>query len=91
MVFGHPVFEHPEVSRQLASLSQVAPSHPTFGGHTGGKLSTSVDHVERKQSTTTIHVDTVEKNGRSKCKLKFPCKLCEGDHLTHQCPAIAEV
>src|SRR5713101_8388922 len=22
---------------------------------------------------------------------KFPCKLCEGDHLTYKCPSIAEV
>ena len=76
----HPVFEHPEVSQQLASLSQVGHIHPTSGGHVGGK-----------QSATTSHVGTVEKIGRLKGKIKFPCKLCEGDHLTHQCSAIAKV
>ena len=64
---------------------------PRSGGHAGGKLSASVGHAERKQSATARHVDTVEKTSRSKCKLKFPCKLCKGDHITHQCPAIAEV
>ena len=33
----------------------------------------------------------LRKHGRLKCKLKFPCKLCEGDHLAHQCPTIAKV
>ena len=28
---------------------------------------------------------------RSKHKPKFPCKLCEGDHLTYKCPSIVEV
>ena len=23
---------------------------------------------------------------QSKCKVKFPCKLCKEDHLTHLCP-----
>ena len=80
---GHPVFEHSEVSQQPTSLSQVGPSHPTSGGHDRGKLSASVGHAKRKQSSTASHVDTVEKTGHSKCKLKFPCKLCEGEHVTH--------
>ena len=25
-----------------------------------------------------------------KCKVKFPCKLCKDDHLTHLCPRIEE-
>ena len=25
-----------------------------------------------------------------KCKVKFPCKLCKDDHLTHLCPHIDE-
>ena len=25
-----------------------------------------------------------------KCKVKFPCKLCKDDHLTHLCPRIDE-
>ena len=88
---GHPVFEHPEVFQQPTSLSQVGPSHLASGGHIGGKISASVDHAERKQSSTASHVDIVGKTGRSKYKLKFPFKLCEVDHLTHQFPTIAEV
>ena len=88
---GHPIFEHPESFQQPTSLSQVGPSHPASVVHARVKLLASVGHVESKQSATASHVDTVEKNGRSKCKLKFPCMLCEGDHLTHKHLAIAEV
>ena len=65
-------FSHPEVSQQPASLSEVGHSHQTYGGHAG-----------RNQSPTTIHVNIVDKTGCSKGKLKFPCKLREGDHLNH--------
>ena len=78
-----PFLNISEVSQQLASLSQVGPSHPTSVVHAGGKISASVGHAESKQSTTASHVDTVDKTGHSKCKLKFPYKLCDGDHLTH--------
>jgi hypothetical protein len=27
---------------------------------------------------------------RERCKVKFPCKLCIDDHLTHLCPKLAE-
>ena len=27
---------------------------------------------------------------QSKCKVKFPCKLCKDDHLTYLCPRIDE-
>ena len=84
-------FEHSEVFQQPTSLSQVGPNHPAFGGQARGKISASVAHVESKQSTISSHVDTVDKTGCSKFKLKFPCMLCEGDHLTHKCPAIVEV
>ena len=88
---GHPIFEHFEVSQQPASLSQVEPSHLASVVHARGKLSASVGHAKSKKSATSSHVDIVEKTSRSKCKLKFRCKLCEVDHLTHQCPAMAEV
>ena len=80
---GRPIFKLSKVFQQLASLSQVGPSHLASRGHAGGKISTSVGHVESKQLATAIHVDTIEKTGRLKCKLKFPCKLCKADHLTH--------
>ena len=25
-----------------------------------------------------------------KCKVKFPCKLCKDDHLTHLCPRMED-
>ena len=65
-IHGHPVFEHSEAFQQPTSFSQVGPGHLASVVHAGGKLSSSIGHVERKQSSTTIHVDTVEKTGRSK-------------------------
>ena len=56
-----PFFEHSEVFQQPASLSQVEPSHPSYGVHVGGKISASAGHAKRKQSATTSHVETVEK------------------------------
>ena len=90
------------VSQQLASLSQVGPSHPASVVHAGGKLSASVGHArgslaafvvhaEDNPSATASHVDTIEKTNYSKQKPKFPCKLCEGDHLTYKCSSIVEV
>ena len=90
-IHGHPIFEPSEAIQQPTYLSQVGPSHPASVVHAGGKISSSAGHVKRKQSSTASHVDTIDKTGRSKCKLKFPCMLCEGDHLTHKCPAITEV
>jgi hypothetical protein len=46
------------------------------------------------QPTTSSHVggiNSVEKPRRIRCKPKFPCNLCKGDHLTHLCPGILEV
>ena len=51
----------------------------------------SVVHDEDNSSATVSHVDTVEKTTLSKHKPKFPCKLCEGDHLSYKCPSIEEV
>ena len=46
--------------------------------------STSVNHVESTPSTSENEV-----NGQ-KGKLKFPCRLCEGDHALHHCPILDE-
>ena len=88
---GHLIFEHPKVSQQPTSLSQVGPSPSASASHAGGSLSASVVHAEDNPSATVSHVDTVEKTTHSKHKPKFPCKLCEGDHLTYKCPSIEEV
>ena len=73
------------------SASHVGPSLSASVGHVGGSLLASVVHAEDNPSATASHVDTIEKTTRSKHKLKFPCKLCEGDHLTYKFPSIAEV
>jgi hypothetical protein len=34
--------------------------------------------------------DNVGEGKKDKCKVKFPCKLCTDDHLTHLCPKLTE-
>lgn len=40
-------------------------------------LSTYEDHVDVTPSAS---------NGNKKGKIRFPCRLCEGEHLVHLCP-----
>jgi hypothetical protein len=35
------------------------------------------------------HNDNVGEGKKEKRKVKFPCKLCTDDHLTHLCPKLA--
>jgi len=46
--------------------------------------STSDDHVENTPSTSESEVSGKKGNHR------FPCKLCEGDHVVHCCPFLDE-
>jgi hypothetical protein len=36
------------------------------------------------------HNDNAGEGKKEKCKVKFPCKLCTDDHLTHLCPKLVE-
>jgi hypothetical protein len=70
-------------NRSIASTSNVINSS-----------STSASHVGDVKLATAIHVGgiySIEKPKRIRCKPKFLCKLCKGDHLTHLCPDIPEV
>ena len=46
--------------------------------------STSESHVDNTPSTSGSEVH------RQKGKIKFPCRLCEGDHAVHHCPFLDE-
>jgi hypothetical protein len=37
------------------------------------------------------HNDNAGKGNKEKCKVKFSCKLCIDDHLTHLCPKLAKI
>jgi hypothetical protein len=67
---------------------------PTSASHVGDQHLASASHVGSNPPATASHVggiDTVEKPRCIGCKPKFPCNICEGDHLTHLCPAIQVV
>ena len=44
-----------------------------------------------KSTTIDTHVANIEKPRTPSCRVKFPCKLCEGDHLLRDCPGIPKV
>ena len=86
-----PTFEIHVGPSLSASENHDGASLLASSSHAGGGLLASMVHVEDNPSATASHVDNVEKTNCSKHKPNFPCNLCEGDHLTCQCPAIAEV
>jgi hypothetical protein len=52
------------------------------GGKNGNK--------PNKKDNNGKHNDNVGESKKEKRKVKFPCKLCIDDHLTHLCPKFAE-
>ena len=65
----------------LISASHINDKSPVPVSHTGDTRSATASHAEG--------VDIVDKPNKQ--KLKFPCKFCEGDHLTYLCPVLPEV
>jgi hypothetical protein len=70
-------------NRSVASASHVIDPSLTFASHVGEVQPTTASHVGG--------INSVQKPRRIGRKLKFPCKICKGDHLTHLCPGIPEV
>jgi hypothetical protein len=52
--------------------------------HRGGKNKTKDKNNNGKNN------DNVGEVTKEKCKVKFPCKICTNDHLTHLCPKLVE-
>ena len=73
-----------EVQR-LWSMSQNSSSSekPTTISHVEGNLSTNASHAKS--------IKIVEKPKQMGCKHMLPCKINNGDHLTHPCPTIPKV
>lgn len=62
-------------------------------GH-GGMEPTIADQVGGISVATASHAsstNTIQKPKKIGCKLKFPCKLCKGDHLTYLCLVLPNV
>jgi hypothetical protein len=53
--------------------------------HKGGKNNKAKDNNNNDKSNSNASEGKKEKR-----KVKFPCKLCKDDHLTHLCPKIEE-
>jgi hypothetical protein len=72
---SHLLKECPGLSKVIEAWS-THPRQPT--------LLASEQHADNSPS---ISHDTV---GKKKCRVKFPCMLCKGSHLTHLCPCMDE-
>jgi hypothetical protein len=55
--------------------------------HKGGKN----NNKPKDKDNNGKQNDNAREGNKEKCKVKFPCKLCTDDHLTHLCPKLAEV
>jgi hypothetical protein len=60
----------------------------------GGKLPTTAGHVGSNQPAIVHHVGSVynvKKSTKTHRKPKFPCNICNGDHLLKDFPGIPKV
>jgi hypothetical protein len=55
--------------------------------HKGGKNGNKPKENNNNEKTD----NNVGEGKREKHKVKFPCKICTDDHLTHLCPKLVEV
>ena len=75
---------------QLASVISLQLSNPKGNQHP--RINNKKGKNNRKGGNKNENANNNDKNTKagedkqSKCKVKFPCKLCKEDHLTHLCP-----
>jgi hypothetical protein len=55
--------------------------------HKGGKNN---NNKPKEKYNNGKHNDNAGEGNKEKCNVKFPCKLCIDDHLTHLCPKLVE-
>jgi hypothetical protein len=78
------------IATSLIPASHTKITSPTFVHHVGDEPPTSASHVESMSPYIVSDVGgihTIENPRRVRCKNKFLCRICEGDHLTRLCPA----
>jgi hypothetical protein len=76
------------------SISHVEDPSPTSSSHVGDFLLASASHVGSMSPATASHaggIHMIENPRRVRCKIKFLCRICKGDNLSHLCPATAVV
>jgi hypothetical protein len=64
----------------------VQSKNPKGNQQTEGKRK----HKNKKGKGDKKAANNVGEGKNEKRKVKFPCKLCMDDHLTHQCPRLEE-
>jgi hypothetical protein len=83
-----------DVCTSLVIASYTAHSSPTSASHVGYFLLVSANHAGRNSPAIVNDVGgihTIENPRRVRRKPKFLCRICEGNHLNHLCPATAPI
>ena len=80
---------------QSTNVISVQSSNPKDNQHLGRNMRKGKNN-NRKGGNKNENANNNEKktnageDKQSKCKVKFPCKLCKDDHLTHLCPRMED-
>ena len=77
---------------QPTSINVIQASNPKGNQQSDGKRKGQgkKKNQEGKGNANKLGNGAGEGRKESKKKVKFPCKLCNGDHLTHLCPKIQD-
>ena len=79
-------------SAQPSSVNVVQSTNPKGNQNSNGKKKGRGKKKSQDGKNDANNPGNNAGGGRneSKKKVKFPCKLCSGDHLTHLCPKIQD-
>ena len=77
---------------QSLSVNAVQTSDPKGNQQSEGKKKGRNNKKKGKNGKGNVNKtnEHVGEGPKDKKKVKFPCKLCVGDHLTHLCPKIQD-
>jgi ribosomal protein L44E len=71
---------------QTLDVHSVKSTNPKGNQQTEGKRKSK----NKKGKGDKKVVNNIGERKNEKRKVKFPCKICMDDHLTHQCPRLKE-
>jgi hypothetical protein len=87
----HPASANHVGGTIIFSMDHINATSLTHVHHVGDGALTSTSHVESTSLVVVNDIGGIEKPRRIRRKPKFLCRTCEGDHITHLCPATAKI
>lgn len=77
---------------QTSDVHTVQSTNPKGNQQPGGKNKKKKPNSHFGQGTATMNESNVYSGGKKdKQKFQFPCNICKGDHLTHQCSKMEDI